>query len=319
MGRVDCQSNGQDSCRSVPKRRGACVGRPADPDGSGTAPADGDPTGAGHDSRGHRSSRAGARDGTLAMADTGQSMLKHKRIAAIIGVMVLVVASSVVAVLIWPRADEQTDPRTKASPSSAQVAPGASLAGQPNTVLDTLLPGQFDYPEGWEKNPSPTFRSGEFNPAVPPGSATNIGGTPVGCNTIDPVWALRAKGRETSTLYLRDRKKPEREIMIRVVPAADALSTDGASDALKGATRLRTSSPAAVPPGDARSNSMSRTPFKMARKSSLPRNPATCFRQERTAFGSTCPSTSCADCSCTSWPAVPPTETTRQAHSAQLR
>ncbi|MDM2349574.1 Probable serine/threonine-protein kinase PknJ [Mycobacteroides abscessus subsp. abscessus] len=169
----------------------------------------------------------------LAMADTGQSMLKHKRIAAIIGVMVLVVASSVVAVLIWPRADEGTDPRTKASPSAAQVAPGASLAGQPNTVLDTLLPGQFDYPEGWEKNPSPTFRSGEFNPAVPPGSATNIGGTPVGCNTIDPAWALRAKRRETSTLYLRDRKKPEREIMIRVVPAADALSTDGASDALK--------------------------------------------------------------------------------------
>ncbi|SHY05858.1 transmembrane serine/threonine-protein kinase PknQ [Mycobacteroides abscessus subsp. abscessus] len=59
----------------------------------------------------------------------------------------------------------------------------------------------------------------------------------MGCNTIDPVWALRPKGRETSTLYLRDRKKPEREIMIRVVPAADALSTDGASDA--GANSIR--------------------------------------------------------------------------------
>lgn len=167
------------------------------------------------------------------ITDTGRTMIKHKRIAAIAGAVVLVIASTVVGVVIWPRHHDGTNPRTTPVPGAANVKPGESLAGQPNTILDTLLPGQFDYPEGWEKNPSPTFKSGEFNPAVPPGSATNLGGTPAGCNTIDPIWALRAKGRETSTLYLRDRKKPEREILIRVVPAADALSTDGASDALK--------------------------------------------------------------------------------------
>ncbi|WJR33474.1 serine/threonine-protein kinase [Mycobacteroides immunogenum] len=166
-------------------------------------------------------------------ADTERTMVRHKRIVAIVGAIVLVVASSVVAVLIWPRQHNGTHTRPESAPSAANVRPGESLAGQPNAVLDSLLPGQFDYPEGWEKNPSPTFKSGEFNPAVPPGSATNIGGTPVGCNTIDPIWALRPKGRETSTLYLRDRKNPEREILIRVVPAADALSADGGSDTLK--------------------------------------------------------------------------------------
>lgn len=157
---------------------------------------------------------------------------KHKRIAAITGTVVLLVASAVVAVGIWPRHDNERRHKPAPGSSAAAVKPGESLAGQPNTILDTLLPGQFDYPDGWEKNPSPTFRSGEFNPAMPPGAATTVGGTPAGCNTIDPIWALRAKDRETSTLHLRDRKKPEREILIRIVPASDALSTDNTSDAL---------------------------------------------------------------------------------------
>ncbi|TDZ96439.1 serine/threonine-protein kinase [Mycobacteroides salmoniphilum] len=165
------------------------------------------------------------------LPDSARTLVKHKRIAAIIGTAILLVASAVVAVVIWPRHDSQTKPAHPSGPSGGTVKPGESLAGQQNDVLDTLLPGQFDYPDGWEKNPSPTFRSGEFNPAVPPGAATTIGGTPLGCNTIDPIWALRP--RETATLYLRDRKKPEREILIRIVPASDALSTDSTSDALK--------------------------------------------------------------------------------------
>lgn len=169
----------------------------------------------------------------LAVADTARTLSKHKRIAAIAGAAILLIASAVVAVVIWPRHDRGTRPGAHSAPSPSKVKPGESLAGQPNSILDTLLPGQFDYPDGWEKNPAPTFKSGEFNPAVPPGSATSIGGTPVGCNTIDPAWTLRSKDRETSTLYLRDRKKPEREILIRIVPAAEALSADGASDTLK--------------------------------------------------------------------------------------
>ncbi|OHT85205.1 serine/threonine-protein kinase [Mycobacteroides saopaulense] len=169
----------------------------------------------------------------LAVADTTRTLSKHKRIAAIAGAAILLIASAVVAVVIWPRHDGGTRPGAHSAPSPTKVKPGESLAGQPNSILDTLLPGQFDYPDGWEKNPAPTFKSGEFNPAVPPGSATSIGGTPVGCNTIDPAWTLRSKDRETSTLYLRDRKKPEREILIRIVPAAEALSADGASDTLK--------------------------------------------------------------------------------------
>ncbi|MEU9805677.1 serine/threonine-protein kinase [Mycobacterium sp. NPDC050853] len=168
-----------------------------------------------------------------AAADSARMLRKHKRIAALVGTTVLVVASAVVAVVIWPRHDSTTKNTTQSGSSAPMVKPGESLAGQPNSILDTLLPGQFDYPDGWEKNPAPTFRSGEFNPAVPPGAATNIGGTPAGCNTIDPIWALRSKGREISTLYLHDRNKPQREILIRVVPASDALSTDGTSDALK--------------------------------------------------------------------------------------
>lgn len=169
----------------------------------------------------------------LTVADTTRTLSKHKRIAAIAGAAILLIASTVVAVVIWPRHDGGTRPGAHSPPSPTKVKPGESLAGQPNSILDTLLPGQFDYPDGWEKNPAPTFKSGEFNPAVPPGSATSIGGTPVGCNTIDPAWMLRSKDRETSTLYLRDRKKPEREILIRIVPAAEALSADGASDTLK--------------------------------------------------------------------------------------
>lgn len=164
--------------------------------------------------------------------DSARTLVKHRRIVAIVGAIALLAASTVVAVVIWPR-HGGGKPAPSSGATASAVKPGESLAGQPNTVLDTLLPGQFDYPDGWEKNPSPTFKSGEFNPAVAPGAATIIGGTPVGCNTIDPVWALRAQGRETPTLYLRDRKKPEREILIRVVPASDALSPDGASDALK--------------------------------------------------------------------------------------
>jgi len=121
------------------------------------------------------------------ITDTGRTMIKYKRIAAIAGAVVLVIASTVVGVVIWPRHHDGTNPRTTSAPGAANVKPGESLAGQPNTILDTLLPGQFDYPEGWEKNPSPTFTSGEFNPAVPPGSATNLGGKPAGCNTIDPA------------------------------------------------------------------------------------------------------------------------------------
>ncbi|MUM19049.1 serine/threonine protein kinase [Mycobacterium sp. CBMA271] len=181
-----------------------------------------------------------------AAGDSTRTLGKHKRIAAIVGAVVLVVASATVAVMIWPRHDPDAKPTPQSGPNAAKVKPGEALAGQSNDILDTLLPGQFDYPDGWEKNPAPNYKSGEFNPATPPGTATNIGGTPAGCNTMDPVWMLRSKGRETSTLYLRDRKKPEREILIRVVPASEALSADGASDTLKKCDAIAYSIPGAA-------------------------------------------------------------------------